>query len=245
LQSEQERRLLTTNNSRRVPIEVNRFRCRLHRPWIDEQITIFKFSPILSSEEDNFSILEHKSDDIPIMVLNQGPFLSAEEAGSAVDRSSPPPLPSQQQPVNGATDEETQPLLHQSQVPSETSWTPPPRFSLIELALMSNVFLYGFDGTITAATYGVISSEFNATNSASWLTTSYLVTSTAFQPLYGRVSDIFGRRICFFISTITFALGCIGCGAAQDIVSLNLMRALTGFGGGGLMTMGTSLEHEV
>lgn len=96
----------------------------------------------------------------------------------------------------------------------------------------------GFDGTITAATYAVISSEFNAANSASWLTTSYLVTSTAFQPLYGRVSDIFGRRVCFFISTITFALGCLGCSVSNSIVFLNCMRALTGFGGGGLMTMG-------
>lgn len=108
---------------------------------------------------------------------------------------------------------------------------------------MSNVFLYGFDGTITAATYAVISSEFGAANTASWLTTSYLVTSTAFQPLYGRVSDIFGRRICFFISTITFAVGCLGCGVARDVVLLNCMRALTGFGGGGLMTMG--MCHEL
>jgi len=132
---------------------------------------------------------------------------------------------------------ERQPLLGPAP-PKDDGWAAPRHFALIEAAIMSNVFLYGFDGTITAATYAVISSEFDATNTASWLTTSYLVTSTAFQPLYGRVSDIFGRRICFFISTITFALGCLGCGIANDIVFLNCMRALTGFGGGGLMTMG-------
>jgi MFS family permease len=136
-----------------------------------------------------------------------------------------------------ATSGERQPLLG-SEPPKEEGWVPPRHFTLIEAAIMFNVFLYGFDGTITASTYAVISSEFDATNTASWLTTSYLVTSTAFQPLYGRVSDIFGRRICFFISTITFALGCLGCGIANDIVFLNCMRALTGFGGGGLMTMG-------
>jgi len=130
---------------------------------------------------------------------------------------------------------EDQPLL---EAPEAESWSPPRGFVWIQVAIMSNVFLYGFDGTITAATYAVISSEFNAANTASWLTTSYLVTSTAFQPLYGRVSDIFGRRICFFISTVTFAVGCLGCGVAGDIVLLNCMRALTGFGGGGLMTMG-------
>ncbi|KAK9418726.1 putative Major facilitator superfamily domain-containing protein [Seiridium unicorne] len=124
-------------------------------------------------------------------------------------------------------------------------WKAPRHFLLIELAIFSNVFLYGFDSTITAATYAVISSEFDAVNTASWLTTSYLVTSTAFQPLYGRISDIFGRRVCFFISTVTFALGCLGCGVAGDFILLNLMRALTGFGGGGLMTMGEYSEIRV
>ena len=122
--------------------------------------------------------------------------------------------------------------------PAEHNWIPPAHFYWIEFAIFANVFLYGFDGTITASTYAVISSEFDAANTASWLTTSYLVTSTAFQPLYGRFSDIFGRRICFFVSTITFTLGCLGCGMARNIVLVNVMRALTGFGGGGLMTMG-------
>lgn len=132
---------------------------------------------------------------------------------------------------------EDEPLLR-LEAPAEDSWKPPRGFLWIQVAIMSNVFLYGFDGTITAATYAVISSEFDAANTASWLTTSYLITSTAFQPLYGRVSDIFGRRVCFFISTVTFALGCLGCAVADDILFLNCMRALTGFGGGGLMTMG-------
>ena len=145
-------------------------------------------------------------------------------------------MPSSPDTENGVRQaREDQPLLR---APEEDAWKPPRGFLWIQVAIMSNVFLYGFDGTITAATYAVISSEFDAANTASWLTTSYLVTSTAFQPLYGLVSDIFGRRICFFISSITFALGCLGCGVASDIVFLNCMRALTGFGGGGLMTMG-------
>ena len=135
---------------------------------------------------------------------------------------------------NAAATEHT-PLLKE---PEEEEWKPPRGFVWIEVALFANVFLYAFDSTITAATYAVISSEFDAANTASWLTTSYLVTTTSFQPLYGRFSDIFGRRICFFVSTVTFAIGCLGCGLATNVVILNLMRALTGFGGGGLMTMG-------
>lgn len=139
---------------------------------------------------------------------------------------------------DSSADSPERPLL----VPPEAeTWTPPVGFVWIQVAIMLNVFLNGFDGTITAATYAVISSEFDAANTASWLTTSYLVTAAAFQPLYGRVSDIFGRRVCFFVSTVTFAAGCLGCGVARDVVFLNIMRALTGFGGGGLMTMG---RHE-
>ncbi|WZH49187.1 major facilitator superfamily-domain-containing protein [Fusarium acuminatum] len=137
---------------------------------------------------------------------------------------------------------EDQPLLR---APDEETWKPPRGFIWIQMAIMSNVFLYGLDSTITAATYAVISSEFDAANTASWLTTSYLVTSTAFQPLYGRVSDIFGRRLCFFISTITFAIGCLGCAVANGIIILNIMRALSGFGGGGLMTMATIVNSDM
>lgn len=91
----------------------------------------------------------------------------------------------------------------------------------------------------------MIGSEFNAANTISWLTTSYLVTSTAFQPLYGRFSDILGRRACFFTATLTFLVGCLGCALAPDLVSLNLMRALTGLGGGGLMTMATIINSDM
>ncbi len=111
-------------------------------------------------------------------------------------------------------------------------------------ALWANVFLSGFDGTITASTYAAISSDFDAANNASWLTTSYLITSTAFQPLYGRLSDLFGRRILFFVSTITFAVGCFGCSVASSMMQLNLMRALSGFGGGGLITMGKRIASK-
>ncbi|OCL13144.1 MFS general substrate transporter [Glonium stellatum] len=137
---------------------------------------------------------------------------------------------------------EDQPLL---EAPEAENWRAPRGFFWIESAIFANVFLYGFDGTITAATYAVISSEFDAANTASWLTTSYLVTSTAFQPLYGRFSDIFGRRVCFFVSTFTFGLGCLGCGLARHVVMLNCMRALTGFGGGGLNSMATIINSDM
>lgn len=130
------------------------------------------------------------------------------------------------------------------EAPDEATWTPPPSFMWMEIAIMANVFLYGFDGTVTASTYAVISSEFDAANEASWLTTSYLITSAACQPLYGRISDIFGRRMCFFISSIVFSVGCLGCGIAPTAYVLYAMRSLAGIGGAGLMTMGEFLDQR-
>ncbi|KAK0615559.1 major facilitator superfamily domain-containing protein [Bombardia bombarda] len=124
-------------------------------------------------------------------------------------------------------------------------WKPSAGFWWIETALWANVFLSGFDGTITASTYAAISSDFSAANNAAWLTTSYLITSTAFQPLYGRLSDMFGRRICFFVSTVTFMAGCFGCSIAESMLMLNIMRGLTGFGGGGLITMATVINSDM
>jgi MFS family permease len=139
-------------------------------------------------------------------------------------------ISSEEDPLLPRSNDETQDVAE--------TWIRPAAFWWIEVAIFSNVFLSGFDGTVTASTYAVISSEFMSSNLASWITTSYLVTSTALQPLYGRFSDIVGRRICLFIATTLFGVGCLGCALSPDLVTLDIMRAVTGIGGGGLMTMG-------
>ncbi|EPX71665.1 vacuolar basic amino acid transporter 2 [Schizosaccharomyces octosporus yFS286] len=85
-----------------------------------------------------------------------------------------------------------------------------PNLIWIEASLLLNVFLAGFDGTVTASTYTTIGEEFRAVNLASWITTSYLITSTTFQPLYGSFSDILGRRACLLMAS---SFGAI-CGAS-------------------------------
>ncbi|KAF4988778.1 hypothetical protein FGRMN_9572 [Fusarium graminum] len=156
-------------------------------------------------------------------------------------------------------DEET-PLLHDVQTQPDDSlrvgsfapegrWEKPPYFFLIEtgpdIAIFANVFLAGFDGTVTASTYAVVSSELQHADLASWITTSYLLTSTAIQPLYGRFSDIFGRRACLLLATAVFGLGCLGCACSPDMITLIVMRAVTGLGGGGLMTMTTIINTDL
>ncbi len=157
-----------------------------------------------------------------------------------------------------STPTETSPLLSAATTVSvgdeegqtDTHSQPPPPPAIpglvwIEVAIFANVFLAGFDGTVTASTYAVITSEFRRANLASWISTSYLVATTALQPLYGRLSDIFGRRVCLLAATTLFGLGCLGCGLSPNLAALIAMRALAGAGGGGLMTMGTSAHAAI
>lgn len=89
------------------------------------------------------------------------------------------------------------------------------------------------DQTLTIATYGKIGSDLQALNSTSWVATSYFLTLTTFQPLYGKLSDIFGRRPCLLFAYAVFGLGCLGCGLARDVLELSIARAVAGVGGGG------------
>ncbi|KAF2759204.1 multidrug efflux transporter [Pseudovirgaria hyperparasitica] len=124
-------------------------------------------------------------------------------------------------------------------------WTSPRGFLLIQVAIFSNVFLAGFDSTVTASTWAKIGSEYNAVNIASWLTTSYLITFTTFQPLYGRFSDIFGRRAGFFAAATTFGLGSLACSFAPSVQLFIAARLVQGVGGAGLMTMATIVNSDM
>ncbi|KAJ4198003.1 hypothetical protein NW755_000692 [Fusarium falciforme] len=79
-----------------------------------------------------------------------------------------------------------------------------------------------------------IGNELNALNNTSWIATAYFLTLTSFQPLYGKLSDIFGRKPCLLFAYTIFALGCLGCGLAQSMVQLCAARAVAGIGGGGM-----------
>lgn len=120
-----------------------------------------------------------------------------------------------------------------------------PNFLWIELSLLINVFLSGFDGTVAASTYSTIGNEFKAISLASWITSSYLITSTAFQPLYGSISDILGRKSCIIFALGIFSLGSYGCFASNSMMSLIIMRGITGIGGGGLMSLTTITNSDL
>lgn len=73
----------------------------------------------------------------------------------------------------------------------------------------------------------------------------YFLTLTSFQPLYGKLSDIFGRKACLLFAYAVFGLGCLGCGLAQSMTQLCIARAFAGIGGGGMSSVVTILFSDI
>lgn len=115
--------------------------------------------------------------------------------------------------------------------------------------IFSNVlalnFISNFDGTLMASSHPVITSYFHSSNSASWLSTAFLLTSTAFQPLLGRLSDSIGRKTPYILTMVIFALATLWCALAQSMTSFIIARAVCGVGAGGVMTLGSIIVSDL
>ncbi|KAF9924281.1 hypothetical protein FBU30_005699 [Linnemannia zychae] len=108
---------------------------------------------------------------------------------------------------------------------------------IVFIGLMLGIFLSSLDQTIVSVCTTNIANEFKALNEVPWVGTAYLLTSTAFQPLYGRFSDIFGRKATFLFAIIVFLIGSALCGASQNMTMMIVSRGLSGVGAGGIMSM--------
>ncbi|KAG0068533.1 hypothetical protein BGZ89_004583 [Linnemannia elongata] len=97
--------------------------------------------------------------------------------------------------------------------------------------------LAALDNTIVATALPQISSDFNAQSQMAWIATAYLLAYTAFQSLYGRLSDIFGLKPMYLGASVIFLIGSIGCGAASSMIMLIIFRAVQGIGGAGLLSI--------
>jgi EmrB/QacA subfamily drug resistance transporter len=119
---------------------------------------------------------------------------------------------------------------------------PPPPVSQRELytvfaGLMLALALASLDQNIVSTALPRIVSDLGGLAHLSWVVTAFLLTSTVSTPLYGKFSDMYGRKPLFYTAILIFLAGSILCGMAQTMVQLILFRALQGLGAGGLMTL--------
>lgn len=115
-----------------------------------------------------------------------------------------------------------------------------PRAKLLTVvsSLFMAAYLAALDTTVVTTLLTVIASDLNAVANISWIATAYLLSCSAFQPLFGKLSDIFGRKILLILCCAFFAIGCTIC-VTDSLVWLVIGRFVTGWGGSGLTTLGT------
>lgn len=111
--------------------------------------------------------------------------------------------------------------------------------------LMTGMFLAALDQSIVSTALPRITSDLHGLDKLSWVVTAYLLSSTAATPLWGKISDLYGRRLIFQAAIITFLVGSALCGFSRNIEQLIAFRAIQGIGGGGLMALAFATIGDV
>ncbi|ANY81749.1 MFS transporter [Microvirga ossetica] len=115
----------------------------------------------------------------------------------------------------------------------------------IILGVLLAMFLAALDQTIIATALPTIGRELGDLEHLPWIVTVYLLTSTAVTPLYGKISDSYGRRVTMLVGIAIFIAGSIACALAPTMFVLILARALQGVGGGGLIALAQTIIADI
>ena len=116
---------------------------------------------------------------------------------------------------------------------------------LVFVGLGAGMLLAALDGTIMASALPTIVGEFGSIDQLSWVITVYLLTSTTSTLLYGKISDLYGRRLVFQAAIAIFVLGSVLAGCAQSMTQLIIFRGVQGLGGGGLMVLPFAIMGDI
>src|SRR5436853_6663165 len=104
-------------------------------------------------------------------------------------------------------------------------------------ALFLALLLAALDQTIVSTALPTIVGELGGLAFLSWVVTAYLLTSTVVGPFYGKLGDLYGRKILLQVAISVFLVGSVLCGLARNMLELIAFRALAGIGGGGLIVV--------
>lgn len=120
-----------------------------------------------------------------------------------------------------------------------------PEIRLIIIGVMMAMFLAALDQTIIATALPTIGRDLGDFDLLPWIVTAYLLTATAATPLYGKISDIRGRRPTLLVGIAIFVVGSIACALAPSMLVLILARGLQGLGGGGLISLAQTIIGDI
>ena len=115
----------------------------------------------------------------------------------------------------------------------------------ILFGLMAGMLLAALDQTIVSTSIRVIADDLHGLSAQAWVTTAYLITSTVTTPLYGKLSDIYGRRPMFITAISIFVVGSLMCTFATSMYELAAFRAFQGIGAGGLFSMALAILADI
>ena len=116
---------------------------------------------------------------------------------------------------------------------------------LVIFGLMAGMFLSALDQTIVGTAIRTIGDDLHGLSQQAWVTTAYLILSTISTPIYGKLSDIFGRRPLFIIAIVIFIVGSILASFSTSMLELAAFRAIQGLGAGGLMSMPLAIMGDM
>ncbi|PKZ65849.1 MFS transporter [Gordonia terrae] len=111
--------------------------------------------------------------------------------------------------------------------------------------LMMGMFLAALDQTIVSTAIRTIADDLQGYDMQAWVTTAYLVTATIVTPLYGKLSDLYGRKPFFLLAISIFIVGSLLCTIATSMYELAAFRAFQGLGAGGLMTLALTTIGDI
>ena len=115
----------------------------------------------------------------------------------------------------------------------------------ILVGLMLGMFLAALDQTIVATAIRTIADDLKGLDEQAWATTAYLITSTIVTPLYGKLSDIYGRKKFFLAAISIFVVGSMLCTLSQSMLQLAFYRAFQGLGAGGLFALALAIIGDI
>ena len=126
-----------------------------------------------------------------------------------------------------------------------TAGQTPPRVGFVIGALLVVMLLASLDQTIVSTALPTIVGELGGLEHISWVVTSYLLAVTIVTPLYGKLGDLYGRKLVLQGALVIFLIGSALCGLAQGMTELIAFRAIQGLGGGGLMVSAQAAIGDV